>query len=380
MRNDFPFFKNDSCYLDSAATTHKPSSVINAMSSFYENEYATVHRAVYSAASLATERYENVRDKARGFINASRREEVIFTRGTTDGINLLASCLAIEKEDEIIVSHLEHHSNLVPWQRKGKMKAIRLTEDLEIDLNHFEELIASPKAKIVSIAHISNLTGGVHPIKMMIKKAKEKGLIVVIDGAQAAAHVKIDVADLGCDFYVFSSHKMYGPTGVGILYGRYELLEKMPPYQGGGDMILDVSIASSTYQDPPLRFEAGTPSIAEVIGLGAAMDYLVEHKEEGLIEEFKKVLLKEGASIIGNPKNRVSILSFTIEGVHPLDLATLLSHHGVAIRSGHMCVQPALALLELSSVCRVSTGIYTERRDVELFEKALHLAILEIKS
>jgi cysteine desulfurase/selenocysteine lyase len=380
MRNDFPFFKNGLCYLDSAATTHKPSCVINAMSSFYENEYATVHRAVYSAASLATERYENVRDKARSFINASRREEVIFTRGTTDGINLLANCLDIEKEDEIIVSYLEHHSNLVPWQRKGKVKAIRLTQELEIDLNHFEELIASPRAKILSIAHISNLTGGAHPIKMMIKKAKEKGLTVVIDGAQAAAHVKINVADLGCDFYVFSSHKMYGPTGVGILYGRYELLEKMPPYQGGGDMIVDVTITSSTYQDPPLKFEAGTPSIVEVIGLGAAIDYLTSHKEESLIEEFKGVLLQQGASIIGNPKERISILSFMIQDVHPLDLATLLSHHGVAIRSGHMCVQPAISWLGVSSVCRLSTGIYTEKKDVELFEKALHHAILEIKS
>lgn len=384
LKKDFPALNKEGiCYLDSAATTHKPSSVLFAMDHFYKEEYATVHRAIYRASLLATESYENVREKVQHFIKAKKREEIVFTKGTTEGLNLLSFCLSsllLEEGDEILLSYLEHHSNLVPWhlaakRHKAKIVPLLLTPDLEIDLNHFESILSSSKAKILSIAHISNLTGGVHPLKKMIQMAKEKGVIVIIDGAQAAGHIPIDVVELDCDFYLFSSHKMYGPTGIGVLYGRYDLLEKMPPYQGGGDMIEEVDIDSSTYQKPPLKFEAGTPPIAEVIGLGAAIDYLMQNRlegeEKGILTSFKEVLLShEGVSLIGNPLLRQSILSFTCQGVHPLDLTTLLDEEGVAIRSGHLCVQPALRHLGLSSVCRLSTGIYTTKADVLLFKQA----------
>ena len=366
------------CYLDSAATTLKPKCVIDAMDHFLRNEYATVHRAVYDASLNATQKYSEVRVKVAKFIHAHSADEVVFTKGTTDGLNLLASTLNV-KDQYVLISELEHHSNIVPWQLAGaKMLAVRLLDSGDLDLNHFEELINRYPIKVMSIAHVSNLLGTVHPIEEMIASAKEKGIITVVDGAQAPAHLPIDVCKLGCDFYVFSSHKMYGPTGVGVLYGRYEMLDRLLPYQGGGDMIDQVSIESSTYQKPPLRFEAGTPPITEVIGLGAAIDYIdldtmIPHENELMSYALSKL---DMIKVIGSPKKRVSIIPFIIEGVHPMDLSAFISH--IAIRTGHMCCQPALKVLGYSSICRLSFGAYNTKSDIDQLYEALQKTALAL--
>ena len=363
------------CYLDSAATTLKPPVVIEAMSHFMEHEYATVHRCVYEKSLNATQRYSEVRQKVAYFIHAARPEEIVFTKGTTDGLNLLASTLNV-KDEYVLISELEHHSNIVPWQLNGaKVLAVRLLPSGNLDMDHFDELLRDYPIKVMSIAHISNLLGTLHPIEEMIAKAKEKGIITIIDGAQAPSHIPIDVQKLGCDFYLFSGHKMYGPTGIGVLYGRYTCLEALPPYQGGGDMIDEVTLTHTTYQEPPLRFEAGTPPITEVIGLGAAIDYIesygleqIKAHEEALmayaIEKLPQI------KIIGNPKQRIAIIPFTIDGVHPMDLGALMGD--IAFRTGHMCAQPALKVLGHTSICRISFGIYNTPSDIDLFVSSLH--------
>ncbi len=390
-REDFPMLqKKGLVYLDSAATALKPSIVIDTMSQFYQNSYATVHRAAYALSQEATLRYNQVRDQVRDFIGAASSDEIIFTRGTTEGLNLIAQCYPIKAGDEIIISGQEHHSNIVPWQllcqRTGaQLKVIPLKAEGQIDLEKFHALL-SPRTKLVSIAHVSNVLGIINPIEAIIAAAHKVGAHVVLDAAQSAVHLPLDVQTLDCDFLVFSSHKLYGPTGVGVLYGKKELLQKMPPYQGGGDMIQKVTFEKTTYQDPPLRFEAGTPMIAEVIGLGAALEYLESHSreeiarhEQNLIELALENLPKE-AEILGPKENRTSLITFHIPGAHPLDLATLLDLKGIALRSGHLCAQPLLNHFGLTAALRLSVAPYNTEDEIAYFGEMLESVLHKIGS
>ena len=399
-RHDFPMLKRTVhgkplVYLDSAATTLKPQSVIDAISNFYSDHYGTVHRAVYELAGESTANYNAVRTKAQHFLHAKSSEEIVFTKGTTEAINLVAFSFGeafIQPGDEILISAMEHHSNIVPWQllcerKKAHLKVIPLRENGELDLEAYAKLLSS-RTKLVSIAHISNVLGIINPLKVIIKAAHQKGAKVFVDGAQSAPHLKIDVQDLDCDFFAFSGHKIYGPTGIGILYGKKELLDQMPPYQGGGDMIQTVTFEKTTFQPSPLRFEAGTPMIAEVIGLGAALDYVQSH---GLnqIHAYESALMKhalekltqiEGIRILGPLENRSSLIAFNIEGVHPLDAATLLDLQGIAVRSGHLCAQPLLHHFGCSSALRLSFASYNTIEEIDFFCQSLENATSAIAS
>lgn len=397
---DFPIFSKKTkdghrfVYLDSAATTQKPSYVVETMKEFYLHQNATVHRAIYEIAAEATDRYNHVRVKLQHFLNAASEDEIIFTSGTTDGLNLLAYSYGeafLQEGDEILISQAEHHANIVPWfrlceRKKTKLKIIPILEDGSFDLESFSKLL-SPQVKIVSVAHTTNTTGAIYPIKKIAKLAHQVGAVVMVDGAQAVAHQKIDVQDLDCDFFVFSAHKMYGPTGIGVLYGKYELLEKMPPFKGGGDMIESVSFEHITYQRPPLRFEAGTPMIAEVIGLGAAIDYLSAlgisniHAHEKKLTEYAKEQLTEipHLYLLGTTEDRGSLLTFYIQGVHSLDLGTILNLKGVCVRTGLMCAEPYFRSQGVSSGLRISFGIYSTFEDVDYFIKMLKESLYLIK-
>lgn len=383
LKNDFPFFKNSDCiYLDTAATAQKPKIVIDTLQHFYTHEYGTVHRAVYDLSLKSTEKYENARQKIATFINADL-EEIVFTKGTTDSINLVARAFPLKKGDEIIISQMEHHSNIVPWQLLQKEKGINIKiipvdDNGELILEEYKKLFTD-KTKLVSISHISNVLGTINPIKKIIELAHQKSCRVLIDGAQAIGHQKIDVRDLDADFYAFSSHKAYGPTGIGILYGKKDLLNSMPPVQGGGDMIEHVSFEKTTFQKAPMRFEAGTPMIAQVIGFGAAIDYIdsigmkkIETYENGLLHYALTKLSKiKGINILGPKINRAPIISFTIKGTHPLDIATFLNLKNIAIRSGHQCALPLLNRFGLSSCLRLSFGIYNTTSDIDFFMTSL---------
>jgi cysteine desulfurase/selenocysteine lyase len=390
VRADFPMLQKV-IYLDSAATTQKPLIVAQAEKQFYEEEYATVHRALYDLSVRSSERFDGVRLKVARFMKASSSNEVIFTRGTTESLNLVAATYGrqhLQKGDEIILSLLEHHSNIVPWQliaaEKGaKIRVIQVNEKGELDLSHYRSLL-NERTKVVSIAHMSNVTGTIHPIQQMAKEAHEHGAIFVVDGAQAVSHLEIDVEALGCDFYAFSAHKMYGPTGVGVLYGKMKHLEKMPPYQGGGNMIEQVTFEKTTYQKPPHKFEAGTPMIAQVMGLGVAIDYL-EGLDKGAIQKWEEKLLQyaiermEGVTIVGTSQEKGPLISFIVEGVHPLDLGTLLSVKGIAMRTGHLCAQPFLHSRGYESLSRISFGLYTTLEEIDLFCKAFRETLLLLK-
>ena len=388
-RDDFPMLqKKGLVYLDSAATSLKPSKVIDTMTQFYQHSYATVHRGAYTLSQEATQRYNQVRDQVRDFIGAPSSDEIVFTRGTTEGLNLIAQCYPIEAGDEIIISGQEHHSNIVPWQlvcaRKGAhLKVIPLKADGEIDLEKFHSLL-SPRTKLVSIAHVSNVLGIVNPIKEMIQTAHKRGAHVVLDAAQSAVHLPLNVQTLDCDFLVFSSHKLYGPTGVGVLYGKKDLLQKMPPYQGGGDMIQKVTFEKTTYQDPPLRFEAGTPMIAEVIGLGAALEYIDSHSREEIIQHEQSLIqlalknLPLEAQVLGPKEAKTSLITFHIPGVHPLDIATLLDLKGIALRSGHLCAQPLLNHFGLTSALRLSVAPYNTEDEILYFGRMLQAVLHKI--
>lgn len=378
-------------YLDTAASAQKPRAVIDAMSHFYRQKYATVHRSLYDFASQATADYNQVRKAAKEFLNAAFLEEIVFTRGTTDGINLVASSFGkafVQSGDEIIISVMEHHSNILPWQllceeRKAHLKVIPVNDRGELILEEFEKLL-SPRTKMVSIAHMSNATGTINPIETIIKMAHAYGAKVLIDGAQAAAHMPVDVQQLGADFYVFSGHKAYGPTGVGVLYGKRALLEKMPPYQGGGDMVESVSMQLSTYQAPPLKFEAGTPMICEVIGLGEALAFIEaigRHRiaawEKELLEyATKRIETIKRLKILGTAENKGALISFSIDGVHPLDIGTLLDIRGIAVRTGQLCAQPLLQRFNTPSITRVSFGIYNTFEEVDHFISSLKEVLL----
>ena len=384
IRDEFPILTRSSrgkplVYLDNGATTQKPESVINAVASYYRQHNANVHRAAHELAEEATALLEDCRDKAQTFVNAAHREEVIFTRGTTEGINLVAQVIAerVKPGQDIVISQLEHHSNIVPWQllaqRTGaNIKAIDITETGDLDLAHAADLITDNTA-LVAITHISNGLGSMIPVTKLIEQAKQVGALTLVDGAQAVLHATIDVQALDCDFYVFSGHKMFAPTGIGILYGRLALLNELPPWQGGGEMIDHVSIESSTYQQAPFRFEAGTPNIAGCAGLGAAFDYIAKLPMKMLIEQeaalVRKALsgLKQipGLRLVGEPAERASVISFLLDGSHPNDVGTLLDQQGIAVRTGHHCNMPLMTRLGIPGTVRASFSLYNNEDDVD---------------
>lgn len=391
LREDFPMLKKQMhgkplIYFDSAATAQKPHQVIDAIHDFYHDNYGTVHRAIYELSTCATRVYQEVREKIRAFINARKVEEIIYTRGTTESINMVAYSFGkafVKPGDEVLITEMEHHSNIVPWQimcedRGGILKHIPMDDKGELKLDEFRKLLSS-KTKLVAIVHVANSLGTVNPVKEMVKMAHEAGAKVLIDGAQCAPHRPIDVQDLDCDFYVFSGHKVYGPTGIGVLYGKEELLNAMPPCQGGGDMIDKVTFAKTTYNTLPMKFEAGTPMIAEVVGLGAAIDYLNQvglediqaWEQELLAYATKQMKSIPGLKIIGNASAKGGIISFTLEGIHPLDIGTMLDLKGIAVRTGHHCTQPTMKHFNLPGTARVSFGLYNTKEEIDAFVAAV---------
>ncbi|MBS4200191.1 cysteine desulfurase [Bacillus sp. FJAT-49732] len=369
-------------YLDSAATSQKPVQVIEVLDEYYREYNSNVHRGVHTLGTRATDRYEAAREKVRKFINAASIEEIIFTRGTTTALNTVAISFGMEnlrEDDEIVISYMEHHSNIIPWQQLAKrtgarLKYLPLQEDGSISLEDARETISS-KTKIVSIMYVSNVLGVINPIKELAKIAHENGAVMVVDGAQAAPHMKIDVRDLNCDFFAFSGHKMCGPTGIGVLYGKREHLEKMEPIEFGGEMIDFVGLQESTWKELPWKFEAGTPIIAGAIGLGAAIDFLNEIGPENILEHehrlaayaLEKMSSIEGLTIYGpkEAENRVGVITFNLEDVHPHDVATVLDSEGIAIRAGHHCAQPLMKWLNVSSTARASFYLYNTEQDID---------------
>jgi len=385
VRKDFPIlsekvYGKPLAYFDNAATSQKPNEVIKALSDYYSHYNANIHRGVHFLSQIASEAYDNVRVKIQKFINAPSEKEIIFTRGTTESINLVASSYGrkfIGKGDEVLITSMEHHSNIVPWQllcdeKACVLKVIPVNDKGEIVFEEFEKLLNS-KVKFISLVHTSNSLGTVNPVKQIINKAHEFNIPVLVDGAQAVAHDSVDVTALGCDFFAFSGHKMFGPTGIGCLYGRMELLEKMPPYQGGGEMIQSVSFEKTTYNEVPFKFEAGTPNIADVIGLGAAVDYLnrldrVSAKEHELaLMHYASSRLKEipGVRLIGTADNKTSIVSFIIEGVNALDAGMFLDTLGIAVRTGHHCTEPIMKRFQIPGTIRASFMFYNTFEEVD---------------
>jgi cysteine desulfurase/selenocysteine lyase len=384
IRGDFPILDQrvgdgPLVYLDNAATTQKPRAVIQAISDYYLHDNANVHRATHTLADRATQRFEASREKLRELINADSAAEVIFTRGTTEAINLVANGLAprLAEGDEILISVLEHHANIVPWQllcqRTGaRLVACDVTDDGDIDLDSFHALL-NERTALVAVGHVSNALGTVNPVADIIRAAHDAGALVLLDGAQALAHFSVDVRALDCDFYAFSGHKMFGPTGIGALYGKRALLADMPPWQGGGEMIERVTIEHSTYQDLPYRFEAGTPNIAGAVGLGAAVDYLAALPRQALLEQEHTLVaravsgLKQipGVRLVGEPRERVAIVSFLVEGSHPNDIGTLLDHQGIAVRTGHHCAMPMMDRLGVPGTVRAAFSLYNSQADVD---------------
>ncbi|MEW6702230.1 MAG: cysteine desulfurase [Bacteroidota bacterium] len=393
IRKDFPILKRfvngkPLVYLDSAATSQKPQTVIDALTQYYSFDNANIHRGLYFLSELATEQYENARLKVKEFINALSASEIIFVRGTTEAINLVASTLCRAKffndGDEVIVSNMEHHANIVPWQLMGDrkcvdLKVIPVNDAGELDMDAFEKLI-SEKTKLVSVVHISNALGTVNPVKKIIEIAHSRKIPVLLDGAQAVPHLKVDVQELDADFYAFSGHKVFGPTGIGVLYGKTEFLEMMPPYQGGGDMIRTVTFEKTTFDDLPRKFEAGTPNIAGGIGLGAAIDYLNQFDRNELVahENFllqyatEKLSQVEGLRIIGTAKEKASVVSFVIEGIHPYDIGTIIDTDGIAIRTGHHCTQPIMQRYNLPATARASFSFYNIKEEIDKLILGIH--------
>lgn len=391
IRKDFPALGVEVhgkplVYLDNAATTQKPRSVIDKITEYYSSYNANIHRGVHYLSQKATKEFELARQKTSKFLNADSSREIIFTRGTTEAINLVAHSYGsryITEGDEIIISYMEHHSNIVPWQllceeKKAVLKVINIDENGDLDLGHFETLL-TPRTKLVSLVHISNALGTVNPIKTVIDLAHKNGSHVLIDGAQSVQHQKVDVRELDCDLFVFSAHKLYGPTGVGVLYGKAELLNQLPPYQGGGDMISSVSFEKTTYNELPHKFEAGTPNIEGVIALGAAIDYVesigfttIQQHENMLMDYASSVLGNiNGLRLIGTPKVRSSVFSFVLDGIHPHDTGTILDMEGVAIRTGHHCAQPVMKRFKVPATARISFGFYNTKEEIDYFAKSL---------
>ena len=385
IKKDFPLLQQKVhgkplVYLDSGATAQKPQAVIDAVNYYYQHDNANVHRGLYALSERATTAYEAVRDKVKHLINAKHTHEIIFTRGTTDAINLAAhsfGLLRVQQGDEIVISAMEHHSNIVPWQllceRVGAvLKIIPVNDDGSLDLEAYKTVLTA-RTKLVGLVHVSNVLGTVNPVKAMISLAHEQNIPVLLDGAQAVPHQHVDVQDLDCDFYAFSSHKLYGPTGVGILYGQSKWLDAMPPYQGGGDMIRQVSFSKTQYNDLPYKFEAGTPNIAGVVGMGAAIDYvhaigfdaIVAHETTLKIVADEKLQAIPGLRVIGTTPDKSGVISFVMAQAHPHDIATILDSEGVAIRAGHHCAMPLMDRFNLSATARASFGIYNTLDDVD---------------
>jgi cysteine desulfurase/selenocysteine lyase len=389
-KKDFPIFSDDSLvYLDSASTSQKPSDVINGLKNVYEHSNANVHRALYNLGSESTQMFESAREKISSFINASSSQEIVFTGGTTESINLLAYTLGtkLEEHDEILISHMEHHANLVPWQllakRSGaKLRYLPLTESGELDLSQSEKYFTN-KTKIISITHMSNVLGTVNPIKKIAKIAKSIGAVFVVDGAQSVSHMPVDVQNLGCDFLAFSGHKMLGPTGIGVLWGTLDNLKSLPPFMTGGEMIETVTLDSSTWNKVPYKFEAGTPNYVQAIGLGIAVEYLnkigmkkiQEHEKKLTDYAIKKLERISGLYIHGNPSNRGGVISFNLNKIHPQDLAQFLNEDNICIRVGHHCAQPLLKTLDETSTARISFYVYNDSSEVDKLVESIQSTI-----
>ena len=373
-------------YFDNGATTQKPLVVIDAISQYYKDINSNVHRGVHHLSQVSTEKYENSRDVVQKFIGASSREEIIFTKGTTDSINIVASSWAnkfLNENDEIIISTMEHHSNIVPWQmvcqkKKAKLIIAEINYKGELVLENLKKQINN-KTKLISITHISNTLGTINPIKEIIAIAKAKGIFVLIDAAQSVAHMKVNVKELDCDFLAFSGHKLFGPTGTGVLYAKRKWLDVMSPYQGGGDMIKEVTFEQTTYNEPPHKFEAGTPNISGVIGMATAIEYIqeigydfIQQQEKELLNFATNEMLKiEGIEIIGTAANKTSVISFLLKGTHPFDVGTILDQLGIAIRTGHHCTQPLMKYYNITGTARISFSFYNSLDEVSIFIKAL---------
>lgn len=395
IRSQFPILQRmvkdkPLVYLDNAATTQKPQAVIDALVSYYTTCNANIHRGIHTLAEEATAAFEATRDAVRTFINATSREEIIFTKGTTEGVNLVAATWGrkeIAAGDEIIISAMEHHSNIVPWQvlceEKGAaLKVIPVNEAGELDMDAFHQLL-SGKTKLVSVVHVSNALGTINPVKEIISAAHSAGAKVLIDGAQSTAHLDIDVQELGCDFFACSAHKLYGPTGVGVLYGKKAILEAMPVYQGGGEMISEVTFEKTTYNELPYKYEAGTPNIADVIAFKAALDFIAATGKQN-IAQHEQILLEaatrqleeiDGLRIIGRAKNKASVISFVIDGIHPQDIGILLDNQGIALRTGHHCTQPLMACFGIPGTSRASFAVYNTLEETEKLTAGLRKAI-----
>ena len=395
IREDFPILKQmvhgkPLVYLDNAATSQKPQVVIDSLVHYYTTTNANVHRGVHTLSQQATEDYEGARAKVKQFIGAAKDHEIIFVRGTTEGINLVAKSYGrqnIGPGDEIIVSNMEHHSNIVPWQmlceeRGARLRVVPINDDGELLLDEYEKLLG-PRTKLVSMVHQSNALGTINPVEQITAMAHSRGVPVLLDGAQSAPHLPIDVRKLDCDFFVFSGHKLYGPTGIGILYGKEELLEAMPPFQGGGEMIKSVTFEKTIYNDLPNKFEAGTPNIAGAIGLGTAVDYVTEigidriHAYEDELLEYGTQCLSDigGLRIIGTAAEKAGVLSFVMDRVHPHDIGTILDTEGIAIRTGHHCTQPLMERFQIPATARASLAFYNTREDIDALVKAIDRVI-----
>lgn len=395
IRSDFPILHQTVhdkplVYLDNAATTQKPLAVIDAIGHYYRTDNANIHRGVHELSIRATDAYERARRTLQRFIGAARPEEIVFTRGTTEAINLVAQTFGraeIGAGDEIIISGLEHHSNIVPWQllceqTGAKLRVVPIDDDGDIRLDAYRKLLG-PRTKLVAVAHISNALGTVNPVAEIIAAAHAHQAVVLIDGAQAAAHASVDVQALDCDFYAFSGHKMFGPTGVGVLYGRHDLLDRLPPYQGGGDMISSVTFEKTTYNDLPYKFEAGTPNIAGVIGLGAAVEYIngigleriAAHERSLLSYATDQLRALPRARLIGTARQRAAAVSFVIEGIHPHDIGTILDREGIAIRTGHHCAQPVMDRFGVPATARASFALYNTKREIDTLVSGIRQVI-----
>ena len=394
IRSDFPILNQKVngkplIYFDNAATTQKPLPVIQRLTDYYLKENSNVHRGVHHLSQVATEIYENARNYVAEYIHAEESDEIVFTRGTTESINLLSRALVpwIEANDEILISAMEHHSNLVPWQqlcaeRKAKLKIIPLNEDGSLDMNFLEKML-NPQVKLLAITHISNVLGTINPVEEIIRIAHEKGVPVLLDGAQGIAHSPVDVKALGVDFYTFSGHKIYAPMGIGVLYGRKTWLRRLPPYQFGGEMIDQVSFDRTTFNQLPYKYEAGTPNVSGALGLEAALRYVSEVGIDKIINYEEKLLTRatekleeiEGMRIIGRAKNKAAVLSFVVNGIHPYDLGTLLDQMGVAVRTGHHCAQPLIDMLGIPGTVRASFALYNTPEEVDVFAEAVKKAV-----
>lgn len=391
IRRDFPILHQSVngkplVYLDNAASSQRPRSVIDSISRYYEHDHANVHRGVHTLSQRATDAYEGARETIRRFINARDTKEIVFVRGTTEAVNLVAQSFlrpGFQPGDEILISALEHHANIVPWQMLREqvgavLKVIPIDEQGVVDFDEFEKLIG-PRTKLLALAHVSNALGTIVPVEKFIKVAKQHGVPVLLDGAQAIPHTAVDVQALGCDFYCFSSHKMLGPTGMGVLYGKRELLEKMPPWQGGGDMILSVSFEKTTFNQLPWKFEAGTPHIAGAIGLATAIDYLEQigmdriaaYEHELLEYATERLSQLPGLRIVGTAPDKAAVVSFTLDGIHPHDIGTILDTEGVAIRTGHHCAMPVMDFFKIPATARASMSFYNTREEIDRLVAAL---------